>query len=87
MCALGPHAIIGIEEKFSMCFANDKQILHTLYLSNDKQIKITGIPSLVLMGSWCLWRYYGFIILNMYIRVRALKYCIKNRVVQNDILI
>jgi hypothetical protein len=39
MCVLGTHAIIGIEEKFNMCFANDMQILHTLYFSNDKQIK------------------------------------------------
>jgi hypothetical protein len=61
MCDLGPHVIIAIEEKFNMCFANDMQILHTLYLSNDKQIKRMGIASLVLMGFWCLWRYYGFI--------------------------
>jgi hypothetical protein len=61
MCVLDPHAIITIEEKFSMCFANDMQILHTLYLSNDKQIKSMGIAYLV-MVFWCLWRYYGFIL-------------------------
>jgi hypothetical protein len=79
MCALGPHVIIAIEEKFCMCFVNDMQILHTSYLSNDKQIKRMGITSLVLMGFWCLWMYYGFIILNMYSRVKALKYCIKKQ--------
>jgi hypothetical protein len=62
MCALGLDAIIVIEEKFGMCFANDMQILHTLYLSNEKHIKRMGIASLVLMGFWCLWRYYGFIL-------------------------
>jgi hypothetical protein len=79
MCALGPHAIIATEEKFSMCFANDMQILHTLYMSNDKQIKRMGNTSLLLMGFWCLWMCYGFIILNMYNRVKALKYCIKKQ--------
>ncbi len=38
-----------------------------------------GIVSLVLMGFWCLWTYYGFILLTMYIRVQALKYCIKKQ--------
>jgi hypothetical protein len=43
-----------------MCFANDMQKLHTLYLSYDKQIKKISIATLVLVGFWCLWRYYGF---------------------------
>jgi hypothetical protein len=44
------------EEKFNMCFANDMQNLHTIYLFNSKQIKIISIASLVLVGFWCLWR-------------------------------
>ncbi len=44
MCALSPYVGITIEkESFNMCFANDLQKLHTLYLSNDKQNKIIGI--------------------------------------------
>jgi hypothetical protein len=43
-----------------MCFTNDMQKLHTLYLSYGKQIFKIGIASLVLMGFWCLWRYSFF---------------------------
>jgi hypothetical protein len=75
-----PHVSIAIEkENFSMCFANDMQVLHIIFLSNSKQIKKMGIASLVLMIFWCLWRYYGFIILSMYIKVKALKYCIRKQ--------
>ncbi len=45
-----------------------------------------GIASLVLMGFWHLWRYYGFIFLSMYIRVKTLKYCTK-KVIHNNCLI
>jgi 1,4-dihydroxy-2-naphthoate octaprenyltransferase len=38
-----------------------------------------GIASLVLMGFWCLWTYYGLILLSMYIRVQTLKYYIKKQ--------
>jgi hypothetical protein len=62
-----------------MCFANDMQILHIIYLSNSKQIKRMGISSLVLVNFWCLWRYYGFIIFSMYIRVKTLKYYIRKQ--------
>ncbi len=35
-----PHVSIAIEEeKFSMCFAIDMQVLHIIYLSNNKQSK------------------------------------------------
>jgi hypothetical protein len=62
-CVLTPNASITIEEeKINMCFANDMQKLHTLYLSYGKQFFFKGITSLVLMGFWCLWRYYGLII-------------------------
>jgi len=75
-----PHVSIVIEEeKFTMCFANDMQVLHIIYLPNSKQSKRMGIASLVLMNFWSLWRYYGFIILSMYIRVKALKYCIRKQ--------
>jgi len=79
MCALSPHVGTAIEEEeFSTCFGNDMKVLYTLYLSNGKQIKRMGIASLVLMGFWCLWKYYGFILLSMYIsKVKALKYFIK----------
>ncbi len=43
---------------------------------NNMQLKFLkmNIAFLVLMGFWCLWRYYGFIILNMYVSiVKALK--------------
>jgi hypothetical protein len=44
LCVLSPYAGIAIDkENFNMCFANDMQELHTLYLSNDKQNKIIGI--------------------------------------------
>jgi hypothetical protein len=64
------------------CFANDMQILHTLYLSNGKQIKRMGISSLVLLDFLCLWKDYEFIILSTYFKVKALKYCIKKKVIQ-----
>jgi hypothetical protein len=70
-----PHVSIAIEEEnFSMCFANDMQVLHIIFLSNSKQIKRMVITSLVLMNFWCLWRYYEFIILSMCIKVKTLKY-------------
>jgi hypothetical protein len=77
----GPHVSIAIEEeKISMCFVNDMQVLHIIYLSNNKHIKRMGIASLVLVNFLCLWRHYGFIILSMYIKVKALKYCIRKQV-------
>jgi hypothetical protein len=37
VCVLSPHVGIVIEkEKSNMCFANEMQVLHTLYLSNCK---------------------------------------------------
>jgi len=37
MCVLSPHVGIAIEEeKSNICFANDMQVLHTLYLCNGK---------------------------------------------------
>jgi hypothetical protein len=83
MCALSPHAGIAIEEeKYNMCLGNDMKILYILYLSNGKQIKRMGIASLVLVGFWCLWKYYGFIFLSIYVsKVKALKNFIRK---QND---
>jgi hypothetical protein len=87
VCALSPYASIAIEIKNWVCFANDMQILHTLYLSNGKQIKKMGISSLVLLDFLCLWKYYEFIILSTYFKVKALKYYIKKRWFKNDVLI
>jgi hypothetical protein len=36
VCVLNPHGVAIEEEKSNMCFANDMQVLHTLYLSNGK---------------------------------------------------
>jgi len=78
-----PHVGNAIEEEeFSMCFGNDMKVLYTLFLYNSKQIKRMGIASLILMGFWCLWKYYGFILLIMYSsKVKALEYFIRK---QND---
>jgi hypothetical protein len=56
-----------------MCFAND------IYLITNKSKN--RFASLVLVGFWCLLRYYGFILSNMFLKVKALKYCIRE---QND---
>jgi len=80
---LSPHVGNAIEEEeFSMCFGNDMKVLYTLFLSNSKQIKRMGIASLILMVFLCSWKYYGFILLNMYSsKVKALEYFIRK---QND---
>jgi hypothetical protein len=62
------------------------QVLHTLYLSNGKQIKRMGISSLVLLDFLCSWKYYEFIILSMYLKVKALKYYIKKQCDQNHVV-
>jgi hypothetical protein len=74
MCALSPYVGIIIEEEnFSMCFAND------IYLITNKSKN--RFASLVLVGFWCLLRYYGVILSSMFLKVKALKYCIRE---QND---
>jgi hypothetical protein len=58
-----------------MCFAND------IYLIIKKSKN--RFVSLVLVGFWYLLRYYGFIISNIFLKVKALKYCITE---QNDVV-
>ncbi len=57
VCVLSPHVDIAIEEeKSNMCFANDVQVLHTLYLSNGKLLFKMCIASL---GFWhLLWVHF-----------------------------
>jgi hypothetical protein len=69
--SLSPHVGIIIEENFSMRFAND------IYLITNKSNN--RFASLVLAGFWCLLRYYGFILSNMFLKVKALKYFIREK--------
>jgi len=64
--AFSPHASIIIKEKFNMCFAND------IYLITNKSKN--RFAYLVLVGFWCLLKYYGFSLSNMFLKVKALKY-------------
>jgi hypothetical protein len=67
-----PHASIIIEEEnFRMCFAND------IYIVTKKSK--SRFTSLVLVGFWCLLRYYGFILSNMFLKVKALKHYISEK--------